>query len=110
MRTTVQKTIDNPNRFKEQALAWAQDFREIVFLDSNDYPQQYSAYDCVLAVDALTSLKTDAQNAFEDLKQYRQTTADWIFGYLSYDLKNDVEDLYSDNLDGLQFPDLFFFQ
>lgn len=64
----------------------------------------------MMAVDAFTSLKTDFQNAFEDLKQYQQTTKDWLFGYLTYDLKNDVEDLKSTNYDGLDFPDLFFFQ
>ena len=79
-------------------------------MDSNDYPQGYSSYDCILAVDAFTSIKTDYHNAFEDLKQYQQITKDWLFGYLSYDLKNDVEQLQSNNFDGLGFPDLFFFQ
>lgn len=79
-------------------------------MDSNDYPQTYSSYDCILAVDAFTSVKTDYHNAFEDLKQYQQITKDWLFGYLSYDLKNDVELLHSNNFDGLDFPDLFFFQ
>ena len=72
-------------------MTWAQQFREVIFMDSNDYPQRYSSYDCMLAVDAFTSVKTDYHNAFEDLKQYQQTTKDWLFGYLSYDLKNDVE-------------------
>ena len=79
-------------------------------MDSNDYPQEYSSYDCMLAVDAFTSIKTDYHNAFEDLKQYQQATKDWLFGYLSYDLKNDIEVLNSNNFDGLDFPDLFFFQ
>lgn len=110
MRTSVFKSISNVNQFKEQALNWANQFREIVFLDSNNYPQQYGSYDCVLACDAFTSLKTDYHNAFEDLKQYQQQTKDWLFGYLSYDLKNDTEKLHSKNFDGLHFPDLFFFQ
>ena len=93
-----------------QILTWAQQFREVVFLDSNNYPDQYSSYDCLLAVDAFTSIKTDYHNAFDDLKQYQQTTRDWLFGYLSYDLKNNVEDLKSMNSDGLNFPDLYFFQ
>ena len=42
--------------------------------------------------------------------QYQSQTKDWLFGYLSYDLKNDTEDLQSNNFDGLDFPDLFFFQ
>ena len=110
MRTTIIKNIANPIQFKQLILLWAQQFREVVFMDSNDYPQEYSSYDCILAVDAFTSIKTDYHNAFEDLKQYQQATKDWLFGYLSFDLKNDVEALYSRNFDGLDFPDLFFFQ
>ena len=110
MRVSEFYTIDNPSLFKEQLLYWAQQFREVAFLDSNSYPQAYSSYDCMLAVDAFTLLQTDYHNAFEDLKQYQQTTKDWLFGYLSYDLKNDSERLQSNNFDGLDFPDLFFFQ
>jgi len=110
LRVSEFYTIDNPSLFKEQLLHWAQQFREVAFLDSNNYPQAYSSYDCLLAVDAFTLLQTDYDNAFEDLKQYQQTTKDWLFGYLSYDLKNDSERLQSNNFDGLDFPDLFFFQ
>ncbi|HQZ24789.1 MAG TPA: anthranilate synthase component I family protein [Flavobacterium sp.] len=110
MRTSIIKHIENSFQFKKQVLTWAQQFREVVFLDSNDYPQQYSSYDCILAVDAFTSIKTDYHNAFEDLKQYQQISKDWLFGYLAYDLKNDIEILNSNNFDGLDFPDLFFFQ
>ncbi|MDR6969367.1 para-aminobenzoate synthetase component 1 [Flavobacterium arsenatis] len=110
MRTTFFFTIDNPSEFKKQLLSWSQQFREVVFLDSNNYPNDYSNYDMILALDAFTSIKTDFYNAFEDLKVYQQTTKDWLFGYLSYDLKNDTEELKSKNHDGLYFPDLFFFQ
>ncbi len=96
--------------FKKQLLDWSQQFREVVFMDSNDYPQEFSSFDAILAVDAFTLIQTDYHNAFEDLQQYQQTTKDWLFGYLSYDLKNDSEDLQSNNIDGLDFPDLFFFQ
>lgn len=110
MRTSIHKEISNATLFKSQLLTWAQQFREVIFLDSNEYPQKYSNYDCILALDAFTSITTDHHNAFDDLKQYQQTSKDWIFGYLSYDLKNDTEELNSSNFDGLQFPDLFFFQ
>ena len=110
MRTSIIKNIENLIQFKQQLLTWSQQFREVIFLDSNNYPQSYSSFDCILAVDAFTCVKTDCHNAFEDLKQYQQVTKDWLFGYLSYDLKNDVEVLHSNNFDGLDFPDLFFFQ
>lgn len=113
MRTSKFYTVENPEQLKKQLLFWSQQFREIIFLDSNskhNTNQKYSSYDSILAVDAFTSIKTDYHNAFEDLKQYQQTTGDWIFGYMTYDLKNDVEFLQSNNFDGLNFPDLFFFQ
>ena len=110
MRTTITKDIAAFPNFTNQLLSWANQFREVVLLDSNAYHQKYSSYDVVVAVDAFTSLQTDCSNAFQDLQQYQSQTKDWLFGYLSYDLKNDIEELHSDNFDGLAFPDLFFFQ
>lgn len=110
MRTLLIKSIENKEVLKKQLLQWSQQYREIVFLDSNDNDSHYSTYDCILAVDAFTSIQTDYLNAFEELKVYQQTTKDWLFGYLSYDLKNDTEKLVSNNRDALHFPDLYFFQ
>ena len=112
MRTSVYKSISNSSAFKNQLLNWSNQFREVVFLDSNSQTnnQNYSNYDLVVAVDAFTSIKTDYVNSFQDLHQYQSQAKDWLFGYLSYDLKNDIEDLKSNNFDGLDFPDLFFFQ
>ena len=91
-------------------LFWSQMFNEVVWLDSNAHNDQRSNYDAILAVGAQSSLQTSYLGAFEQLKTYQTQVKDWIFGYLTYDLKNDLEDLTSENYDGLQFPDLFFFQ
>ena len=96
--------------FKKKLLTWAQQFAEVVYLDSNEYQKEYSSYDFILAVDALTSITTDYTGSFKSLSEYKQQSGDWIFGYLAYDLKNDTELLTSDNFDGLGFPELFFFQ
>lgn len=110
MRTHQNLDIKNIQKFKEQLLLWSQQFDEVAWLDSNNYQQNHNSYDAILAVDAFTSIKTDAYQAFDDLKSYQAQTNDWIFGYLTYDLKNDLEALTSENFDGLQFPDLYFFQ
>lgn len=110
MRVQKSVLLKDSEHFKAQLLLWSQQFEDIVWLDSNNYQQLQSQYDAVLAVDAMTLIQTDYQNAFERLKEYQSMTKDWLFGYLSYDLKNDVEDLRSDNFDGLDFPDLYFFQ
>lgn len=91
-------------------MQWSTQFREVVWLDSNTHNLQHSNYDAVLAVDAFTILQTDTFEAFDKLKEYQALTKDWLFGYLSYDLKNDTEYLSSQNFDGLNFPELYFFQ
>ncbi len=110
MRTTTEFLLEDPTTFKQKLFQWSSQFYEIAWLDSNNYPQTSSNFEAVLAVEAFTALKTDYHGAFEQLKEYQDTTKDWIFGYLSYDLKNDLENLSSKNFDGLNFPDLYFFQ
>ena len=110
MRKHKEITLSSVKGFKTQILSWAQQFDEVVWLDSNQFLQSHSSYDAVLAVDAFTAIQTDAKDGFEKLNEYQSTTNDWIFGYLSYDLKNDIEPLSSDNFDGLMFPDICFFQ
>ncbi|MBD0823011.1 aminodeoxychorismate synthase component I [Aestuariibaculum marinum] len=110
MRAVQNRHIEDIQLFKQKLLLWSQQFEDVVWLDSNNYKQQYGEYDAVLAVDAFTSIKTDYTQAFEQLKDYQTQAKDWIFGYLTYDLKNAVEPLESKNYDGLGFPDLYFFQ
>ncbi|WP_412985563.1 anthranilate synthase component I family protein [Pontimicrobium sp. IMCC45349] len=110
MRTHKSLLLKDSPHFKEQLLLWSQQFDDVVWLDSNNYQQLNAQYDAVLAVDAMTSIQSDYQDAFDKLKEYQTLTQDWIFGYLSYDLKNDVEHLKSENFDGLQFPEIYFFQ
>ncbi|MBT7136116.1 MAG: anthranilate synthase component I family protein [Polaribacter sp.] len=111
MQRTIRifKTVDI-SEFKSNLLNWSQQFETLIWLDSNNHNQQYNSFDCALAADEFTSIKTDYYNAFEKLKEYQTHTKDYIFGYLTYDVKNDVEQLSSSNFDGLHFADLYFFQ
>ena len=110
MRVHKKIPLEPGHCIKEKLLQWSTQFREVVWLDSNTHNLQHSNYDAVLAVDAFTILQTDTFEAFDKLKEYQALTKDWLFGYLSYDLKNDTEYLSSQNFDGLNFPELYFFQ
>jgi len=110
LRKKVTYTFKDLSFLKDSILQWAEQYYEVVWLDSNAHKQKYDSFDALIAVDALTSIKTDHKNAFDDLKTYQEQTKDWIFGYLTYDLKNDVEKLESANFDGVEFPELYFFQ
>ncbi len=109
-RTQRNFEIENPEEFKQKLFAWSKQFETALWLDSNNYDQEYASFDCCLAADEFTSIKTDYHGAFDKLKEYQSYTKDYLFGYISYDVKNDVEKLSSNNFDGLHFPDLYFFQ
>ena len=110
-RITKKIQVQDVFDIKTKLLSWAQQYDQVSWLDSNSYPQKYSSFDAILAVGAYTEIQSDYHhNAFTELKQYQSKIKDYIFGYLSYDLKNDIEDLHSRNEDQLQFPELYFFQ
>jgi para-aminobenzoate synthetase component 1 len=114
-RTEKTFSINNIDEFKINLLAWSQEFEKVIWLDSNNKnnlnsnPIQ-SDFDGVLALDSFSEIASDYQNSFSKLKEFQKKTNDYIFGYLGYDLKNDIEKLQSNNHDGLEFSDLFFFQ
>ncbi|MES2138258.1 MAG: anthranilate synthase component I family protein [Bacteroidota bacterium] len=49
------------------------------------------------------------ENTLEQFQEFYDQRKGWLFGYLTYDLKNEIEQLYSKNADGLAFPLLHFF-
>lgn len=109
-RTTRTYSIKSISNLNEKLLRWAQQYETAVWLDSNNHNQSYTSFHSILAVDEFTSIQTDVVNAFEKLKEYQSITQDYLFGYLSYDVKNATENLTSTNSDGLGFSELFFFQ
>lgn len=95
--------------FKWKALQWASSFEVFCYLDSNNFNDQYSKLDVLLAVGVKDEITAKAGSAFDDLDQFRTRYPGWMTGFFTYDLKNEVERLVSYNLDQLQFPDLYFF-
>ncbi len=110
LRVVRNFSIDCPEEFKQKLFVWSKQFETAVWLDSNNFKEKYSSFDGALAVEEFTSIKTDYEHAFEKLKEYQSYTNDYIFGYISYDVKNDIENLTSNNFDGVGFSDIFFFQ
>lgn len=96
--------------FKQKALAWADLENIVCFLDNNGYENYpYHSQECLLAVGAKDELTTTS-NSFAALKKFYEEKKDWLFGFLTYDLKNEVEQLDSTNVDNIQLPKLHFFQ
>jgi len=104
--------IDDLLLFKKKAFAWSTQFEVISYLDSNQHVSKYSKYEALLAVgteDEILPNKKE-KSSFEILKSFHETKKDWLFGFLTYDLKNEIEDLHSNNFDKIELPNLHFFQ
>lgn len=101
--------VENPVQFRQKMLNWSGQFNIFCLLDNHQYNSKESDFDCMLAVGVRHSFNVRAGNAFDDLQEFVDTHHDWIFGHLSYDLKNEIENLHSRNPDHIGFPDMFFF-
>jgi para-aminobenzoate synthetase component 1 len=78
------------------------------FLNNNGYDFDKS-YECIAGIGAEDILKFSGENDFESLNKFQQENKDWIFGHVNYDLKNQIEDLFSNHFDGIGSPDFVFF-
>lgn len=115
LRETKDFDISKIKDFKTRLFLWSSRFSHSAFLDSHsdlfsEY-LQYSSYECIAGVGQISELKTINSTAcLEKLKTYHTVKNDWLFGFITYDLKNEIEDLSSNNTDFLDFPVLHFFQ
>ncbi len=83
--------------------------RFFCLLNSNSYQDKYSASSWKISYGNRFFRKDTHAHAFDELKQYIQKDKNY-FGFLSYDLKNDVEKLSSKNNAFINFPSVFFFE
>ena len=90
---------------------WLRPFAHAAYLDSNDYPHRpHGRYDLLVGAGREVELSAPTGTAFARWRAWYDARADWSFGYLSYDLKNEVEQLDSRHPDGIGGPDLHFFR
>ena len=97
-----QPNIDGLNEYVDQ----------LCIFDSNPdaNKNQYIHTDKIIAIGKADELLIHSGNAIEQLQFFCNKYKDnWLFGYLSYDLKNEVEQLSSGNKDIMKFPILHFF-
>jgi len=76
--------------------------------NQNSLPNDYINYDLIAGVDDLDVINVDS-DSFNSLQNFHEKHSDWLFGYLSYDLKNEVEHLTSHNKQGINAASLSFF-
>ena len=90
-------TPKNISLFKKKLFKWSNQFNTSVCLDSNNYNDRLGDLDAIVATDVHSKLPFTKNNSLNKLEAYLKETNDWLFGYFSYDLKNELEDLKSNN-------------
>ncbi len=108
--------------FQSRLLAWASKQETFCVLNSNcskqEFQDKYAKHDFITAVGCVDqihnshpeSIRDAIRNSFGQLQQFHDSKKDWLLGFLTYDLKNELEDLKSENKDGQEFPEFHFFQ
>ncbi|HAJ98671.1 MAG TPA: hypothetical protein DCM62_01460, partial [Bacteroidales bacterium] len=93
-------------------IGWGQErFPISCFLNSNNHnTDPYHRYQAVVAIGAKSEITSLGTDDFAQLKSWHSNHNDWLFGFFSYDLKNQVENLSSNNFDGIKMPLMHFFR
>ena len=71
-------------------------------------PKDYINYDIIAGIGCIDFINSK-NNSFEKLNDFQLRKRDWLFGYLSYDLKNEIEKLQSNNIENFKSNNLSFF-
>lgn len=79
-----------------------------VLLSNKNTNNKYSSYTSIIAIGA-TKVLTESNNSLNKLREFHSQNKDWMFGFLSYDLKNEIENLSSENIDKFNVPNLMFY-
>lgn len=114
MQTSISIPADRIPKLKEKLIVYSKEFSNACILDSNaayfKNPGSfgYRKYDLVAGFNNAT----DPNESIADYKLLNTINSaqdKWYLGYLSYDLKNRIEDLKSENQDNLEWPEVYFF-
>jgi para-aminobenzoate synthetase component 1 len=112
-RITRSFPITNSDTLQKQALHWASQYSHLHFFNNNSIAYPFGAFENRLAAGCAQELRvtnSSSEGTFANLQAFHQLHQDWLVGYLSYDLKNEIERLSSQNKDSLQFPLACFYQ
>ncbi|MBC7587958.1 MAG: chorismate-binding protein, partial [Chitinophagaceae bacterium] len=108
-RATLSFTIENFIEFKTQMLGWANQFNICVLLDNHQYIPKHHQVECLLGVGAATFFEV-SNHQMDGLKSFINFTNDWLFGHACYNFNNQLSTKKSSQIDGICFPELYFFQ
>lgn len=103
-------SISDVDTIKKNIFLWLKQFDTTIFLDSNENKNSIPCTYGLLAGAGISEQLLVVDNSLHSLKKFYDKEPSWIFGYITYDVKNELENLSSNHPDYLNFPKIFFFK
>lgn len=98
------------NQRNDALLNWVSKQPNYLILNSNLDSGNSGSFHTIISIGILEELRSSTGHAFSKLTKFRAKVQDYVFGYLAYDLKNELFTTSSSNVDELDFDDLRFVQ
>ncbi len=94
--TKERKTAEYPLAPTDRLLAWAMNHDHFLYLHGNGHQPLHGPFPPMLFAGARSVLKSNS-GSFSKLESLIEGQGDWLYGYFSYELKNEIEELSSNN-------------
>jgi len=112
VRNRFEFNLNNPKEFVKKIIFFTKEFPYTCLLDSNfsnyNVPEKYYQYDMICGLDSIKSL--NAKDAsINKLRAFHEKEKDWVFGFISYDLKDEIFNINSKNIDVYDNDNISFF-
>lgn len=112
MRQTASFPAGDKQLLKRKLIYWAGNFSAGICFDRNAYFSVNSGYDFIAGA-GISAMADTGTETFRALRSFSERSKEWIFGFLSYDLKNEIEPTVFKRKDlrpdGIGFTSSFFF-
>jgi len=99
-------SLKNKDLFVKKVVNFSSNQTHFTLLNSND---SFDDYELIIAYGAESFIQS-SKNSLKKIDKYISCVNDWVFGFLSYDLKNEIENLSDLNKDIFNLPNVYFYQ
>lgn len=90
-------------------LSWSNQFNICCFLDTHQYKIAPNNYECLLAINPIYELHSTKEYLHALQVFISQHSNHWIFGHVSFNLKDEIFNTYSSTTNKIHFSPLYFF-
>ena len=113
MRKKFFFSLNDQDNFIKKMISFSKELSYSCILHSNysknNVPKKYYQFDLICAFDSVENISV-SRDSLNQLDKFHNQTKDWMFGYISYDLRDELFKTKSKKSDGFGINNLNFFR